>query len=53
MKSNIEVQKIDMRNIFERYGKSTYFIDIFEKNDFGEWALKDPVWKVEGNGREM
>jgi len=43
MKSNIEVQKIVMRNTFERYGKSTYFIDMFEKNEFGEWVLRELV----------
>lgn len=25
-----------------------YNRDIFEKNEFGEWVLKEPVWKVEG-----
>lgn len=36
-------------NIVDKF----YSRDIFEKNKFGEWVLKEPVWKVEGIDREM
>jgi len=36
-------------NIVDKF----YNRDIFEKNEFGEWVLKEPVWKVEGIDREM